>query len=404
AIVCDDDLVNDREPALLWQQDCIELFVDCRRLEQFLKPPYSAGACQIFVRPPLAGKEPLIAVNPRDGDLPGLKVAGKAVAGGYSVEIFIPWAAFPDFKPVAGASVGLQFAIDDYDQRDGAMSQPLMMSWQGATALFNSPQKLMRWTLVENLEWRADAPLAAHWAIDVATSIAEGDAAAIAFWGAQAWPAAVKALKARVLNWRGEVVQEGEIALQPSDPPWAPAPQGAWRWSFRDQPDGVYAVEIAVEGEAGCLGKAQRHVMLVAGAMAGAQRTVAEAIAAMEKADLPALAKREPFCAKAWLGLAANAEKVKWAAEIRDLHLLRAATAELATRLALLTTGALPPEASSLSRLLILASQPEAQIAVEYPCRRNLPPEAPQCAAVNFYCGSLPLASCAVWELSLIHI
>ena len=162
ASVFDDDLVNDREIPFLWQQDCIELFVDCRAGEKFLKPPYSAGAYQIFIRPPLDDKEPLIAVNPQHGALPGMKIAGKLTAGGYTVEIFLPWSAFSNFKPMAGSAIGLQFAVDDYDRCDGDMKQPLTMSWQGATALFNSPQKLMRWTLVETLAWDANTSLAAH--------------------------------------------------------------------------------------------------------------------------------------------------------------------------------------------------------------------------------------------------
>ena len=52
AIVADDTIQNERPPGLTWQQDCLELFIDGRTGEKFMKPPYSKGAYQLFVRPP----------------------------------------------------------------------------------------------------------------------------------------------------------------------------------------------------------------------------------------------------------------------------------------------------------------------------------------------------------------
>ncbi|HUW34169.1 MAG TPA: sugar-binding protein, partial [Planctomycetota bacterium] len=97
ALVHDNELINDQPDDLLWQRDCIELFVDGRIGERFMKPPYSPGAYQLFIKPPLAGKPPVIAVNPRDGKIEGLKIAGKPTASGFVVECIIPWTAFPAF-------------------------------------------------------------------------------------------------------------------------------------------------------------------------------------------------------------------------------------------------------------------------------------------------------------------
>ena len=69
--------------------------------------------------------------------------------GGWTFEILVPWSYFLLFDPAPGAHVGLQFAVDDYDARDGDAKQPLMMTWQAVTSLFTSPQNMMKWTLIE---------------------------------------------------------------------------------------------------------------------------------------------------------------------------------------------------------------------------------------------------------------
>ena len=131
------------------EQDGVELYVDARGGAAFLKSPYSEGSCQILVRPPVGDEAPEMVFGRADGAIAGAQLAGKRVAGGWTFELVLPWSGFPGFSARSGACVGLQFAVADYDARDGDARQPLMMTWQAVTSLFTSPQNMMKWTLIE---------------------------------------------------------------------------------------------------------------------------------------------------------------------------------------------------------------------------------------------------------------
>ena len=62
-IVADDTIHNERPPGLTWQQDSLEIFIDGRVGEKFMKPPYSKGAYQLFVRPPVGKLPAALHVN-----------------------------------------------------------------------------------------------------------------------------------------------------------------------------------------------------------------------------------------------------------------------------------------------------------------------------------------------------
>jgi hypothetical protein len=149
-LVSDDDVRNNRPPRdpHCFEEDCVEIFFD-GRTGNFMTPPYTKGASHMLLRPPVGGKGPIMQFHagmPED-----IRLAGKLVPGGWTFEIVVPWSYFLLFDPAPGAHVGLQFAMDDYDARDGAAKQPLMMTWQAVTALFTSPQNMMKWTLVETV-------------------------------------------------------------------------------------------------------------------------------------------------------------------------------------------------------------------------------------------------------------
>jgi len=151
AVVTDQELINDSAAQHFWQQDCVELFVDGRVGSRFMQPPYSPGAYQLLVRPPVGGTEACAVVRASDGQIAGLRVAGNATADGYVVEVLVPWSAFPELAPQPGARVGISFALDDYDSRDIGKEEiePLQMSYPGRAGLYENPQWLIPWVLTD---------------------------------------------------------------------------------------------------------------------------------------------------------------------------------------------------------------------------------------------------------------
>ena len=149
-LVSDDDVRNNRPPKdpHCFEQDCLEIFFDGRTWN-LMTAPYTSGASHMLLRPPVGGKGSVMQFHA--GGPGNIRLAGKLVPGGWTFEILVPWSDFPLFDPAPGAHVGLQFAMDDYDARDGDAKQPLMMTWQAVTALFTSPQNMMKWTLIETV-------------------------------------------------------------------------------------------------------------------------------------------------------------------------------------------------------------------------------------------------------------
>jgi hypothetical protein len=397
--VADDEVQNDTAPENLWQKDCLELFLDGRTGGKFMTPPYTRGSYQMYVRPPVGGKAAELCVNPLHGAVEGARVGGKLVAGGWTFELVLPWSAFPEFSPRAGAHFGLQFGLDDYDSRDAGTIQPLMISWQAATILFESPQKLLRWTLVDAFPKGAGTPLGTVAAIDMPSEVQEEKTntvkAAIELGRSLAGQAASG--RYEVKDWTGAAVAKGPIRLAKLAPPWQDSAAGGFEWTLGSASDGVYTVEAAFADAQGApLGVSRRSVVLLRFVGQEGRAAAAEAIARIEKADIAKLAQAEPFRAAAWLGAAACVEKLKWAAELRNRRLISDSKRELAARLALLETGSLPKDCEAPFSLLALSARPEAQVVVEFPAYRDAP--AQNWASVTFYWGGFPLASASIMQ------
>jgi hypothetical protein len=119
AAVADDEVINTKPNTALYEQDCVELYVDGRAPQWLMASPYTRGAYQLQVRPPTATRDAEIVVNPRDGKIEDLRMAAKRTATGYTIEVLVPWKALPGVSAKPGVQVGLQFEVDDYDARDG---------------------------------------------------------------------------------------------------------------------------------------------------------------------------------------------------------------------------------------------------------------------------------------------
>ena len=393
-LVTDDDLRNSRPVEQSWEQDGVELYVDGRGGERFLHAPYSAGAYQFLVRPPADGKEIAIGTNPAHGKVDGVRIAGKLIPGGYAFEVLVPWSAFPGFTAKPGSAIGLQFGLNDYDARDGTLSQPLQMTWQAARRLSANPAGFIRWTLADTFPTGPGASLAAVAALDVTTPFYEGSEARITIEAGRTLGSLVKSAVYEVKDWAGTSVLLGSMPLKSDPAPWGGAVSGSFTCPLGTASDGVYRVEAAILDEKGSLiGKWQRNLLLVRRDVAEGISLVSQCIKSLEKADLPKLAQEQPFRAKAWVGAAACAEKLKCALDMRDLTFVRATAGELRARLALLESASLPDRCLPIHGLLTLASEPDSQVVVEFAHYRDATNTIE--GSVSFNWGSFPLAT--VW-------
>ena len=244
AIVADDTIQNERPPGLTWQQDCLELFIDGRTGEKFMKPPYSKGAYQLFVRPPTDKLPAALFVSERDGTIAGLRIFGQRTPTGYVVEMFIPWSAFPEFRPKTGSQFGLQYSLCDYDKRDQGTNQPMVMSWRAATMLFQSPQKLIRYELVKAIPLGTDASLASIVNIAIPPYIGSGDSATFSVEMAVPLAQLAQTVEILVSDWDGKVVLQRTKRLQKMAKPWSGSKSAVCEWAFGNIENGAYKIKV----------------------------------------------------------------------------------------------------------------------------------------------------------------
>ncbi|NQZ66595.1 MAG: hypothetical protein HRT89_00870 [Lentisphaeria bacterium] len=262
-LVTDDDVHNERPPGFVWQQDCLELFIDGRGGEAFMKPPYSKGAYQLFVRPPVGKSPAAVLVNGRDGVIDGLRIAGKRTRIGYIVEMVIPWKAFPNFKPEVGSPFGLQVSLCDYDKRDKDTDQPMVMSWRAEKTLYMSPQKLVRYELVTAVPVGADEPLASVVNVDIPPVIDSGDSATFSIEIGRPLARMAKTVEIVVRDWTGKVVLQRKKRLKKMATPWTQSKQAVCEWTFGEIENGAYQIEVRPKGGRGeVLGSAARVVVI----------------------------------------------------------------------------------------------------------------------------------------------
>jgi len=392
AAVADDFVHNEREPGWTWQQDSLELFLDGRVGDEFMKPPYTKGAYQMFVRPPVGDTPAGLYVNERDGTIDGLKIAGKPTKTGYVVEMLIPWSAFPVLKPTAGSRFGLQASMCDYDERDKDTDQPMVMSWRAATSLYAGPQKFIDCELVEALPLGADMPLGSIASLDLPSSIAEGDSAKVAVEIGTPVARSADTVEIEIRDWNGKTVLQETMDLRAMPEPWSRSDRGVHEWPLGDVKDGAYRIEIRPkDGRDNVLGSASRGLMVT-------RRSIPDAKKAMERAyglldDVPRLAEEQPFKALACMGVAACVENLKRALELDEFMTVNGITRELNSRLDVLEKGTPAKDAGGMFDLLALGAEPDAQVVIEYPVNR------PNMTTVSFYWGAFPLAGARVYRL-----
>lgn len=140
----DSEVVIPENPATVVDRDCLEVHIDGRSAEVIAKTPYtnldekSLGVLQYIVAPRFIsdskdkGPEAMVMAGMGDRNmLTGVKAAARLTTYGYTVEMFLPAALFPD-KLQAGSKVGFDWTLDDVG-RFGRYIHATGFRWTGSS-------------------------------------------------------------------------------------------------------------------------------------------------------------------------------------------------------------------------------------------------------------------------------
>jgi len=130
AVVTDDDVVTQRQDGDIWQDDALELWLDCRHdavthaVQQDDEHHLAFSPASRFRQRALAWAWP----QPQAGAVLGtMEVASAPTPTGYLLEASVPWAGLTGCGPAIGGMVGFNISMGD---RDGAGPRSLIV-WAG---------------------------------------------------------------------------------------------------------------------------------------------------------------------------------------------------------------------------------------------------------------------------------
>ena len=114
----DNELLNTRTRAKLYQQDSIEVFIASKPRES--GGGYGPGDSQLIIAPTSADGKPVVGIyTDRNAgtstDISGAVFRFVKTSVGWTGEIAIPWAALPEAAPAVGASMALELRVNDAD-------------------------------------------------------------------------------------------------------------------------------------------------------------------------------------------------------------------------------------------------------------------------------------------------
>jgi hypothetical protein len=144
----------------IWNGDAVEFYLDTRRGGKLGAAEFGAGTLHCFYTPFTQTEiKPRIQVR----DLPAFKafkLAGAEVAAektpwGWTAELKLPWAHFPDFTPKAGEIIGIDCELCS---SDGGLRVDRTFVYSGPAAV-GSPSAFGRVQLVDKIEPKALKPL-----------------------------------------------------------------------------------------------------------------------------------------------------------------------------------------------------------------------------------------------------
>jgi hypothetical protein len=377
-VVTDDEVRNDRETARLRDQDCVEIVVDVQSLAHRSE---SIGFHKVLLRPPTAGRgAEVVGADPPEVAYEGLQVGAKSTAEGYAAEVLVPWKNLSGLAPRVGTELGLFFRLDEYDARDGETRQPLKMAFRGIQTLNGAAARRMaRFVLAERVDDPTAQTLPLLAAVRVPRVLADPREASVELEADESL-ADIASLRIEVALGDGRRLLDRTLRPAGKRFDWGTRFVADLAWPA-DAPDGYATLRLtAGDGRGRPVGVLTEPMVIVAGGM---QR----ALGRLEAADLPRLVQAAPFRAAAHLAVAANVERVKYAAAMDDVRTAVDAARESAARLDVLA-GRPAADRRGLLSLLALTADPEGQVVVEYP-----PGSA---ASVAFLCGGLPYLGVSV--------
>ena len=143
--VTDDHVALSRKPPdHIYQDDCVEFFLDTRLREDFTAPFYNDDDIQVLFAPAPEGIVKT-SVSPYGGGRKvrkdDLRAAFKQSDDGYILEVAIPLASLAGINAEAGRLIGFDVALDDLDMDSAAEIREIQMAWAGAADNCTNPTR-----------------------------------------------------------------------------------------------------------------------------------------------------------------------------------------------------------------------------------------------------------------------
>ena len=118
AMVTDDQVVTQHQGEDIWQDDAVEIWLDCRH-DALTHTLFQDDEYQLGFSPASQGRNQAVAWawrNPKaDAVVKAMTVASSGRPDGYLIEAAIPWAVVDGCRPAVGGMVGLNMSVVDKD-------------------------------------------------------------------------------------------------------------------------------------------------------------------------------------------------------------------------------------------------------------------------------------------------
>ena len=119
AIVSDDNVVTQHEGADIWQDDALEIWLDCRH-DAVTHTLTQDDEYQLGFSPASQYRNHAVAWawrNPRtEPVVAAMKAASTLISGGYVLEASVPWAVLEGCQPAIGGMMGFNISMVDKDE------------------------------------------------------------------------------------------------------------------------------------------------------------------------------------------------------------------------------------------------------------------------------------------------
>lgn len=385
ARIADNEIINDQSQGRdYYMQDCVEIFLDGRTGSELMSFPYSFGAYQALVRPPMPGKPVDVGMNPRDGKIEGLKYAGRSTKTGYNIEMLVPWSAFPKFKPISGSLFGMQFALDDWDKRDEKFHDRLQLAYQAQALLSQRPDLFIKWRLTDSLSDTSIASLGVQTTLDTSAVFSGSKPLNAGIQIGSTLAPRVGSVDMRWVDSAGKVLLEKTVKPSRMAEPWSSILSANAEYLPKQIADGYGIFSATV------IGKDNAVLQTVSMPVLSVGGVLPDTLARIKKADVAKLSQTQPFKAAQYMAAAACVEKMKRGIEIEDGRMTVAAAQQVRARLDVLEGNPVGSDAG-IYGLTTLTADPDAQVIIEYP-DSNV-------ATIQLLCGSIPFAWASVEQM-----